>query len=302
MTIDVALYVVYLSQILVLSFYVPLRVLRRARGLIDAYPPSEYPKLYPMSVATIERMLRLYRNWNAGFFVLGLVLLAAAWFYGYTIDPAWQNGDVSVPNPYPTAWVYTVVQMLPTAFLSMAELRYFKQMRAAAHSRIRTAELKARRWSDFVSPAAVGTAVATYIGVVALIVVAEPPPKIMPALGISRSAFMIAVLTACNLVVAGSLLWVLYGKKQDPHQTHEDRARMLRAVSQQALTASIALSAFFGIVVALVELRLMHYAPFGVSLFAQVFTVIMTGKFLLVVPFGQESFEVYRANPHRRPA
>ena len=32
MTIDIAIFVVYLSQILVVSFYVPLTVLRRARG------------------------------------------------------------------------------------------------------------------------------------------------------------------------------------------------------------------------------------------------------------------------------
>ena len=234
--------------------------------------------------------------------MLGLALLAAAWFYGYTIDPAWHIGDVPVPHPYPTALVYTVLQMLPTALLSIAELRYFKQMRAAAHSRIRTAELKARRWSDFVSPAAVAAAVAMYIGVVALVLVIAPPPKTMPALGISRSAFMIATLTLCNVVVAGCLLWVLHGKKQDPHQTDEDRARMIRAVWQRLLAVSIVLSAFFGIVLALIELRLIQYAPFGVSLFAQIITVISTGKSLLVVPFGQETFEVYRADPNRRPA
>lgn len=303
MTIDIALFVVYLSQIFVVSFYVPMRVLRRARSLIRAYPPTEYPKLYPMPVATIERMLGLYRNLNAGLLVLGLALLAGAWFYGYTIDPAWHSGDVPVPNPFLGASFYTFLQMMPTAVLSLAELRYFKQMRAAAHSRIRTAELKARGWSDFVSPAAVGTAVAMYLGVTAaLLLVADPSPKTIAGLETTRSAIMTASLTLCNVVVAGCLLWVLHGKKQDPHQTHEDRVRMIRAVWQRLLAASIALSAFFGIVLALVELRLIHYVPFGISLFVQLIVVISTGKFLLVVPFGQETFEVYRADPNRRPA
>jgi len=48
MTIDDAFFfAVYLSQVLLLSFYFPSRVLRRARALIEAYPPSDYPKLYP---------------------------------------------------------------------------------------------------------------------------------------------------------------------------------------------------------------------------------------------------------------
>jgi hypothetical protein len=103
----------------------------------------------------------------------------------------------------------------------------------------------------------------------------------------------------CNLVAAGCLAWVLYGKKLDPHQPHEDRARMIRAVSRRLLIASIVLSGFFATVGALVELRLLHYAPFVVSFFAQAIVVISTGKFCLVVPFGQASFEGYRADPNR---
>jgi hypothetical protein len=305
MTIDHFLYVVLLGQVLVLSLYVPSRILRRARVLIETHPPSEFPKLYPVPVATIERMLRVYRIVNLGFVVLGLALLAAAWLYGYTIDPAWQGGDVPTPNPLPIALVYTVLQMLPTVLFGLLEFLYFKRMRAAAHARIRTAELKPRRFFDFASPVLLGTAVAVYAVVAAWLLFAGELPRgaiAMAGLEISWRTYMFAALTVCHVVVAGCLVWALYGKKLDPHQTHEDRARMIQSWWRHMLIGSILLSAYFGIVIVLLKLRLPHYVPLLISLFLQGTGVLLTGKFCIVTPFGQESFEGYRAAVNRATA
>jgi len=299
---DVLFYGVYLSQILLVSFYVPTRVVRRARGLIETYPPSEFPKLYPVQIATIERTLRVYLNLNLGVVVLGLALLAADWWSGYTIDSAWwawQEGD-----PYPTrniravAWVstfYTLLQyLLSHALFAYWESRYFKRMRTAARGRIRTAELKARRLFGFVSPVLLGTAAATYVGAMVSLLFLELPQR--------GTEIMITQLTMTNVLAAGCLVWVLYGKKHDPHQTHEDRARMIRTVWQNVLVVSILLSALLAIVGALVAFRLLDYLPFVFSLFVQVIAVLVTGKFSLVVPSGQENFEVYRGDTTRATA
>ena len=45
-----------------------------------------------------------------------------------------------------------------------------------------------------------------------------------------------------------------------------------------------------------------EYTPFVFSLFAQVVTVVSTRKFCLVVPFDQQSFDVYRADASRDAA
>jgi hypothetical protein len=302
MTIDHVLYAVLLGQVLVVSLHVPSKILRRARGLIDTHPPSEYPKLYPVPVVTIERTLRVYRIANLGFALAGLALLSAAWFYGYTIDVAWQGGDVFMPSPYPFVWVYTLLQMLPTTVFGLLELRYFKRMRAAANARIRTAELKPRRLFDFASPVLLGTALVVYLGVVGwLLFVGDVPRGAINIAGvaISKGAFMGATLTLAHILVAGYLVWALYGKKFDPHQSHEDRARMVRSWWQHMLIASILLSVCFGVAIALLELRLSHYAPLVMSLFVQATAVVMTGKFCVVAPFGQQSFEGYRATAAR---
>ncbi len=300
MTIDDLLfYGVYLSQILLISLYVPSRVLRRARGLIEAHPPAEFPKLYPMPVATIDRTLRAYRNLNGGVVVLGLALLIADWWLGYTIDGVWriwEEGEQSpARNPQALARIYvfyTVLQgLLSIALFAYWESRYFKRMRAVRGG-IRTAELRARRLFDFVSPALLGTAVAAYVAVAASLLLLKPP----------QSAIMIASLTACHVWGAGCCVWMFYGRKQDPHQTAEDRAQMIRAVWRVTIVLSILLSAIFGIVSVLVAFRLFDYMPFVFSAFVQVIAVMSTGRFCLVVPFDQQSFDVYRADPNRDAA
>jgi hypothetical protein len=294
MTIDdVLFYGVYLSQILLISLYVPSRVLRRARGLIKTHPPAEFPKLYPMPVATIDRTLRAYRNLNGGVVMLGLALLIADWWLGYTIDGVWriwEEGEQSpARDPQALARIYmfyTVLQgLLSIALFQYWESRYFKRMRAVRGG-IRTAELRARRLFDFVSPALLGTAVAAYVAVSASLLFLELP----------QSAIMIASLTACHVWGAGCFAWMFYGRKQDPHQAAEDRARMIRAVWRVTIGLSILLSAIFGTVSLLVAFRLFEYMPFVFSAFVQVIVVVSTGRFCLVVPFDQQSFEVYRAN------
>ena len=43
-------YLVFSSQILLLSFYVPRRVVGRLRYVVETYPPETHPKLYPVSM------------------------------------------------------------------------------------------------------------------------------------------------------------------------------------------------------------------------------------------------------------
>lgn len=305
MTIDdVLFYGVYLSQVLVVSLYLPSRIVQRARSLIATHPQVEYPKLYPVPVATIQRTLRLYRNLNLGVVAIGIALLAADSFSGYTVDSAWANWQEGEPYPIrnyrAVAFVsscYSVLQyLLSIDLFRYWASRYFKRMKAAAPARIRTAELKARRLFDFVSPALLGAALTMYVAVAVFLLVLELPGN--------RAAIMIAALTMSNACAAGWLLYLLYGRKHDPHQAHEDRARIMRRALRGMVVLSILLSAVYGIAGALIELRLpFDYALFASSIFVQVVAVIVAGKFCSVVlPFGPANFEVYRADTHRPTA
>ena len=296
---DVLFYGIYLSQALVISLYAPSSIQRRLRGLIAAHPPAEFPKLYPVPVATIERVLRICFGLNLGILVLGLALLAAAWFSGYTFDRAWYGGDIPISDAHPRLWVgYTYLQLVPAVLFAYWGHRYGKGMRAAARSRIRTAELKPRRLLDFISPALLVTVAVTYVGaaVVLLLVVGESPRRIGGASVGEFNALLFAVLTLEHIGLAGVFFWALYGKKPDPYQTREDWARTMR-FSLQCCAGVCALQSVLGAASSvLLAFDLLRYIPLLVSCFLQAVWVPLTLK--LLRSFDQQSFDVYRADPH----
>ena len=79
-------HVVFLCQILLVSFVLPRRILARRDFVFTTYPPETHPKLYPRPLAHYERKNRAYRVMN--FVVLGggLVLLAVLLGYQRTGD------------------------------------------------------------------------------------------------------------------------------------------------------------------------------------------------------------------------
>jgi hypothetical protein len=283
-------YVVYLSQVLLISLYLPSRIMRRARELIETYPPSAYPKLYPEPLAATERKFRVFRYLNTAMLLLGLGLLAAAWLTDYRISARY--------GAYPTAVahsVYSMLQLSPMVVLSLWGVGYLKRMKAAAARKIRTAELKPRRLFDFVSPALLGTAVAMYVGAIASVLYLDKPPGWLQS-PVRPWVAHIAAMTIVNVFFAGMIAWMLYGRKQDPHQTHEDRARQIRLVAQGTLIVSILVSVLSASRNALHVFELWQYGPFVGSVYLQLI-VILTARALLVRP-DPRSFEVYKADPN----
>ena len=275
---------VFLSQVLVVSLYAPTLVRRRVHALLATRPPAEYPKLYPVPVATIERMLRLYRILNGGVAVLGLAL--AAWFY--TID-----GKMSATSYA----IYTCFQVAPVLLWGHWEKRYFQRMRAAAPNSIRRAELKPRRLRDFVSPTLLGLAVTTYLGATASLVFLSAASIPEPQL---TSTFLFTAMTIGNLFAAVASVWMLRGRKLDPHQTLDDRTRRLRAGWRAMFATIILINAYVALQSLLHGFGLFGYVGFAASLLTQFFAVA-AGK-ASVAALDQEDFEVYRANTNRAGA
>jgi hypothetical protein len=283
-TINYLYAAVFLSQVLVVSLYAPTLVRRRVRTLLATRPAAEYPKLYPVPVATIERTLRLYRMLNAGIAALGLAL--AIWLY--TID-----GEMSA-SVYA---IYTCFQVAPVMLWTYWERRYFKRMSAAAPNTIRRAELKPRRVRDFISPALLGLAVATYLAATASLVFLRGAPIPEPLL---TSTLNFTLMTLANLFAAVTSVWMLRSRKIDPHQTHEDRTRKLRAGWRAMFTTIILLNAYVAVQSLLHGFGLFDYVGFAASVLVQFFAVA-SGK-ASVAALDQEDFEVYRANTNRASA
>ena len=74
-------HVVFLSQILLISFYYPRKMLNRMRYVFERYPPSTYPKLYPKPIEYYKKSQRKYRIMNLSILLAGLLILAVLLVY-----------------------------------------------------------------------------------------------------------------------------------------------------------------------------------------------------------------------------
>ena len=143
-------FLVFLSQIFFISFYIQRKQLRRAEYVVETYPPSKFPKLYPIPLDTaevIKKRLLILRIMNYFAIFIGLILLER--FVSYVLDGGeWNDGIVESFILLP----YFIVQMVPFMVLGFWSGKSYKLMRKAALQRTRKAELRPRRLFDFISP------------------------------------------------------------------------------------------------------------------------------------------------------
>ncbi len=208
-------YLVFLSQVLLISFYFPRKMLKRMRHVIETYPPSTYPKLYPAPLDSVEKSQRTYRNANLFVLLIGLALVLVGVSSSSEEMLNWDNQSVLT--------IYLFLQYLPMMLLGRSELKQFALMRRASVRTARTADLRPRRLFDFVSPASVGIAIFLYIALVLLVLYIRQDP--FPGFG--GALWNIGGVTALNLFFAGVIIVTLYGKKADPYQAYGDRLRVM---------------------------------------------------------------------------
>lgn len=270
-------YLVFLSQIFLVSFYYPRRMYRRMRHVIDTYPPTVYPKLYPKPIELYERGQRNYRNVNLLIMFAGLFILAAL-----MVNP--HDGDVHNA----IAMGYFMAQMLPVMLLDFWSLKEFKLMRNADSRTTRKADLHRRHFFDFVSPVLFSIAVITYIAFVVFIVY-------LNQFGFEwfGGYWNIFGMTFMNLLFAVVLLWHLYGKKLNPHQAHEDRVKQIKTIANIMMYTSIAATVFIAATISLSALEVRHLLPIFLSMYFQLLAMIGFQAYQI----DHTNFDVYKKDP-----
>jgi hypothetical protein len=271
-------YSVFVSQILLTSYYFPSRLLERMTYVLENYPASEYPKLYPESEEYYRLAHGIFRWVNRIILLLGVGILVAIHRLG-----AGSEGAIS--EAWPAA--YAMIQVLPLIALEIAAFRLFRLMRQSGAARIRKAVLRRRRFFDLVSPALLILAVLLWVGTLAFDTVLHGVFRWEQALW----------LTFGNLFMVSIGLWQLYGRKQDPHQAADDRDRLLTAQWTSLLGVSIVMSLFFMFHSAdqLFELDFLD-APL-MSVYFQVILVLSLGLQMRSIRVEDIDFEVYRGDP-----
>ena len=230
---------VFSSQVLLISWFYPRRVVGQMWEVLRKYPPSTHPKLYPLPIEYYERRLRNCARLNhaivaAGFLIVAALVLGtfASEWNGAIVTPWSTSGewDAAIVTPF------FVVQMAGFVYLQLSDMKHRKAMAAAAPPRVRTTELRPRRLLDLVSPTMLVAAALVYIAFIAF------------ALYYRRFEFPwftaagnIILVTAMNLLLATSIGFILRARRSDFHQAHQDRLNVLRVMVRALLGLGIAI-------------------------------------------------------------
>src|SRR3982751_6337062 len=83
---------VFLSQVLLISWFYPRRVINRWRYVLQNFPPSTHPRLYPYPPEYLGRWLRNIARLNLAIVVAGLLIIAGL-ILG-TLSGEWAAGIV----------------------------------------------------------------------------------------------------------------------------------------------------------------------------------------------------------------
>lgn len=264
----------FLSQAALISFYYSRRIITRMERILEDYPPSEYPKLYPRPAQRYNNGHRNFRLLNNVIFALGLVLTVV-----FLLVP--RGGDWD--HAYST-W-YFLLQLTPVAFLDFRALKEFRLMRETNSDKMRKAELRPRSLLDFTTPLAIGVLIATYLGFVALVIYIRQFD--FPWFG---GYLNIAGITALNLFLAAFVYRRVYGKKIDPYQSSEDRMAQTTTIVNALISVSIAATLFIAIEIILGAFEMRHLKSITQCFYHLVIATLCLRVYLPNKP----DFEVYR--------
>jgi len=277
MTDHILFHTLFLLQILLVSFYLPGRVSSRLRFIFATYPPSQYPKLYPKPIEHYGRAQRIYRVLNGVILFAGFLILAALLSNSH---------DGGIDNAIVIG--YIIAQLIPSAILDTWSLREFALMRSVDSRTVRKAQLRPRRVFDIISPTPVIFAAVIYVAFVLLVIYAKQFGY--PSIG---GYWNIVNVTALNVSYAGLVLWFIYGKKMNPHQSDEDRVRQIKTLANLLILVSIATTLFTALSFALSAFNVRHLLPAAISVYFQIVVVFSFQSYLLDI----KNFDVYKKNP-----
>ena len=282
---NVLFYIVFLGQILLTSYYFPQKLLGRMRHVLETYPPSSYPKLYPRPTEHYKIAYWAFKFANQCILVLGFVILLALMFW---VDHSTFADDGYISEAWPAA--YGMIQFLPLMVLELSEFSHMKLMRKANQSSKRKADLRRRSFVDAASLTLLGVALFFLVGSIIFDLYVHDFNVSFGHDTVQRGM----VLIVTNLFLAAVGAWNLYGRKQDPHQSFEDRARRVKASVTSLLYVSIALSVYF-ISAAADDLYNLDFLDATLlSVYFQAIVILSIGHILRAIRPEDIDFDVYK--------
>ena len=229
---------VFLSQVLLISWFYPRRVIGNSRYVLQNFPPSTHPKLYPYPPEYFERWHRNIARFNlvmvvAGLLIIGLILgtLVGAWDGGIFASSHKNNWVELIVVPF-----FLVQFVAGLVYMNSASCKILQAIAKASPPRVRTTKLRRRRLVDFVSPTMLVVAALTNAGFIAFVLYDYRHFELSGF----KAAAVIASVAFAVLVFSVSVGIALRARKPDPYQAHQDRSNTIMRTVKQALAFCIA--------------------------------------------------------------
>ena len=272
----------FAAQIFVLAYYLPHRRRQHFESMFTRYPPAEYPRLYPVPRERIAHAL--VRHWR----IQGLIGIAAV--FVLVLGFAYASNTLE----YARWMLLTLIAQLVPALLGMPwVVRMARAFRAMPPPAVRSAELRAWRVVDFVSPFLIGLGLAASVLAISCAPIAwslQPRPLNVIVLCAGASLAML-------IRMAHVLLGPVTFPRTDPYMTEDDTFR----ARQRRFNMLFLAAAFMGFYGAFMQLYAAHlvrfdavYIGIGVSVLVQVIALgTASAQFH---DFERRDFSVYRAD------
>jgi hypothetical protein len=283
MWIELIFYVAFLSQILLMSYHYPKRILGRMDYIFEHCPADKYAKLYPKGYEkTLEGKI-LYKLLNIIILIIGLIVFV-------TFVIANQQGNIELKDMDFLPFAYGFLQALPFFILEVSALKQLKLMRNLNDQTKRQAELSPRSLFKYVSLRRIFTAVSMFF-VCTFVMFSFNDFTIS-----SDIAVLLGAMILCNGLFIGLGYVLLHGKKLDPHQSPKDRHIMTTAVFRSYTSVSILVSIFFIINRCVNHYSLDSWEPLFNSLYWQGVVLLSTGAMLKFTKLEEVNYDVYKTN------
>ena len=101
---NILFYPIFLSQILLISYYYPKKIISRMKFVLETYPPEQYPKLYVKPMGFYKHVVKTFKIANQIILAIGIVGIIGL---GY-LDMS-HEGSIAEVIPI----IYFMIQILP---------------------------------------------------------------------------------------------------------------------------------------------------------------------------------------------
>lgn len=263
---------VFISQIVTLSIYLPLKWRNYRIALFARHPKEKYPHLYfqPESVEVNRQKIR--RVIDSVVIVLGIGLISEAIIQSMTADELAHR-----------MFVFSIIQIMPFMLSRYWGKKNNQLMKERKIEKVMKASMSVRKITDFISPLMITVTVCLYV--VSLVA------GILSSIEFNTVILMIILNTAINIYLVRSILNGLYSERTDQFLSDEDRLKQIGKKLKRLPLSSIIFSAFI--------LSILLFENFGLSgaLIFMITSFFLQLLFIVEVnPKIERDFSVYQEN------